>query len=352
MARPRVIIADMDADYVVPLQLKFVKDFFEKIDLEIITDKEYFNEFFMKPQKAEILIISDSLYDSSLQRHNISNIFIMSEHAGEADTEELNVVRLFKYTSIKEIFNEIAGKSAGALYTGSKVEKETQVIVVTSANGGAGKTTVAMGISACLTENYKRVLYINAGRLQSFLHMLDNRTPILSAEIYSLLAKPGEGVYSDIKHIIRKEIFSYLPPFKASLMSLGLDYSVFETIALSAKKSKDYDFIVIDAESTFDEYKTRLLDIADKVVMVTNQSVCAVETASLFVENVNGINSDKFIFVCNNFSKEGNNALILSDILLKFTVNDYIETILDYEQEKVKSLSRNNGIQKISFLLL
>ena len=37
MARPKVIIADEDANYIVPLQFKFVTDFFNKIDLEIIT---------------------------------------------------------------------------------------------------------------------------------------------------------------------------------------------------------------------------------------------------------------------------------------------------------------------------
>ena len=42
MARPRVIIADTDLNYVAPLQLKFAKEFFEQIDVEIITSAEYF----------------------------------------------------------------------------------------------------------------------------------------------------------------------------------------------------------------------------------------------------------------------------------------------------------------------
>ena len=57
MPRPRVIIADEDSDYIIPLQLKFVKEFFNQIDLEIVTDRQYFLELFSKPQKAEILIL-------------------------------------------------------------------------------------------------------------------------------------------------------------------------------------------------------------------------------------------------------------------------------------------------------
>ena len=118
------------------------------------------------PQKADILVVSEELYDTSLQRHNISNIFLMTEQYEENQTAELNVNRIFKYTSIKEIFNEITGKSASAL----KIQKERQepkIVLVYSACGGTGKTTIALGIAAALTQNYKKVLYINAARLQT-----------------------------------------------------------------------------------------------------------------------------------------------------------------------------------------
>lgn len=42
MARPRIIIADTDHSYIVPLQHKFIEDFFEKIELEIIIEKSFF----------------------------------------------------------------------------------------------------------------------------------------------------------------------------------------------------------------------------------------------------------------------------------------------------------------------
>ena len=79
MSRPRIIIADTDVNYIQSLQLKFIEEFFEKIDLEIITEREYFDELFSVPQKAEILVVSEDLYESSLQRHNISKVFLMVE---------------------------------------------------------------------------------------------------------------------------------------------------------------------------------------------------------------------------------------------------------------------------------
>lgn len=350
MAKPRVIIADEDANYIVPLQFKFVTEFFEKIDLEIISSREYFEEHFSKPQNAEILIVSEELYDSSLQRHNISNFFVMSETQDEGQTGELNVNRLFKYSSVKEIFNEIIGKSAGALNIAITEKKETQIILVTSAAGGVGKTTVAMGIAASLARNYKRVLYINASRLQCFQYLLNNKTVITSPDVYMKLLSYSDYLYEDIKHVIRKEIFSYLPSFRASLLSVGIEFSIYEKIVLSAQKSGDFDFIVIDSEDTFDEDKNRLIDLANKVIIITEQTVASVQHTNYLAENINGINLDKYIFVCNKFDADRSNALIIQDISRKFTVTEYVENC--EFANSIVAMSKSKGIQRVAFLLM
>ena len=352
MAKPRIIIADTDINYIIPLQLKFVEDFFEKVDVEIITDEAYFETFFSTPQKADILIVSEELYSQAMQRHNISHIFVMNEQYEEDQTADLNVNHIFKYTSIKEIFNEITGKSADVLKLDKSAKQETQVILFYSASGGTGKTTAAMGVSASLTKNYKRVLYINAARLQVFQHMLENHSAITAADVYAKLTAANDGIYSEIKHVIRKELFSYIPPFKAALMSLGLEYSVFAKIVNSAKKSGEYDFIVVDADVTFDEDKAALLNISDKVVIITQQNLSAVLATNILVSNINGANSDKYIFVCNDFDKDKDNALISPNVALKFSINDYIDHFENYENMRPDSLSKEKSIQRTAFLII
>lgn len=352
MAKPRIIIADSDAGYIVPLQLKFVEDFFESVDIEIITEVSYFDTLFSTPQKADILIVSEDLYSQAMQRHNIAHIFVMNEQYEEDQTADLNVNHIFKYTSIKEIFNEITGKSADVLKIKKGSKNETQVVLFYSASGGTGKTTAAIGVSASLTKNYKRVLYINAARLQVFQHMLDNHSAISAADVYAKLTAANDGIYSEIKHVIRKELFSYLPPFKAALMSLGLDYSVFAKIITSAKKSGEYDFIVVDADVTFDEDKAALLNIADKVVILTQQTLSSVLATNILVSNINGANSDKYIFICNNFDKDKDNALISPAVALKFSISDYIDHFDNYENMRPDALSKENSIQRTAFLII
>lgn len=349
MNKPRIIIADSDEKYISPLQLKFVDEYFNKVNLEIITDKQYFEELFSTPQKVDILVISEEFYSETLHRHNINHIFMMTEHNEHGITEDLAVVRIFKYTSIKVIFNEIVGKSSAALQNSEKLE-ECQTVLVYSASGGVGKTTLALGMSHCLTKSYKRVLYINAARLQYFQALLENQSAITAADFYSKLATADEHIYDQIEHVIRREVFHYLPPFKAPLMSLGLPYSIFETIIKSAKASKAYDYIIIDAESTFDEDKATLINLADKVIVVTKQDRISAYATNALVSNIDGVTSEKYIYVCNDFKKDRDNALVSSEI--HFTVNDYITHFENYDQMKCEDFSIDSGVQRISYLVL
>ena len=305
-----------------------------------------------KSLRTEILIVSEDLYDPALQKHNISSLFVMMEQYEAEQTDELNVNRIFKYTSIKEIFNEIVGKSGGILSADLGKKKEPQIILVYSAAGGVGKTTVALGMAACLTQNYKKVLYINAGWLQSFQRLMENRSAISSQDVYAKLGDTGGSLYEKIKHVLRKELITYLPPFKASLMSLGLSYSVYERLARSAKQSGDFDYIIVDSDSEFDEEKAALIDAADRVVIVTKQSASSVFTTNLLVSSISGVKSDKYVFVCNDFVAEDSNALISPDANLQFSISEYVEHINNYDSLKVQSFAQVGGLQKVSFLVL
>lgn len=350
MSKPRIIIADEDHSYIVPIQLRFFEEYFEKVDLEIITDAEYFNALFSTPQKVDVLIVSKDLYDSSLRKHNISSIFLMTEQYEEEETGELNVTKIYKYTSIKEIFNEIIGKSN--LTVDSDNKKDPQIVLVYSANGGTGKTTVALGMAASLTQNYKRVLYINASWLQTFQRMFDNQSAISSNDIYSRLAMASDNIYDEIKHVFRKELFTYMPPFKASLMSLGLHYSIYEKIAIGARKSNDFDYIIVDADSEFDDEKASLIDVADKVVIVTKQNAASVYSTIALMANINGDITEKFVFLCNDFNADEDNALVSPTSAPKFIISEYINHFTHYDNMKAETLALDNGIKRASFSIL
>ncbi|MEE1057346.1 MAG: AAA family ATPase [Acutalibacteraceae bacterium] len=353
MPKPRIIIADTDVNYIFPIQLKFVEEFFDKIDIEIICDESYYEEFFSTPQKIDILIVCENLYDSRIQRHNISHIFVMNEQYEEDQTSDLNLNKIYKYTSIKEIFNEILGKSSNELKVDVECKQESQIIVVTAASGGVGKTTVAMGICASLTKNYKKVLYINSDQLQTFQHLMNNNTPITNLEIYSNLLKISrDQVYNEIKHVVRNENFNYIPPFKVAIMAVGLVKNIYMDIAVSAKRTGEYDYIVVDTDSVFDEFKLDLFNVADKVIFVTKQNKMSVMATNTLMLNLNGVDEEKYLCVCNDFDKNIDNALISPECILKYAVNEYIEHMPHYDKLNCTDFINYSGFQKLAYLFM
>lgn len=350
MSKPRIIIADTDASYILPLQLKFVEEFFDDAEIEIITDQEYFDALFSSPQKADVVIVSENLYSSNLQRHNISYLFELVEDYDAGATDELSITKLMKYTSVKEIFNIIKGKSADVLNI-EKKEEEPQIIMVYSASGGTGKTTIALGMSACLAKNYKKVLYINASNLQTFQRYMDNQSPITGSDLYTKIGHANEDIYNEIKHVIRKEGFNYVPPFKAAIMSLGVKFDVYGLLAQSAKKSQDYDFIIVDSDSEFDNDKAKLMNIADKVIVVTRQTETSVYATNLLASYLNGA-VDKLIYICNQFDKNEDNALISPSVSMNFSINEYVDCFDHYDHMGCDDFAKNSSMQKAALLVL
>jgi len=378
MANPKVIIADEDVNYIIPLQFKFVTEFFNKIDLEIISDKEYFDEYFKDPRTAEVLVISEELYGSAIQKHNIQNIFVMTEQSegndssigndnhggnnrlesehkppkGDMLTGELNVTKLFKYSSIREIFNEIVGKSASALNIVKSEKKETKIVAVASAYGGAGKTFVSRNVAMCLSKNYKRVLYINNGSLQSFQYEFNNKSKLVISDIKSLIYEENKNLYREMKHLLRNEGFAYLPAFKNSLMTIGLSKEFFYDFCKFAKKSNDFDYIIVDLENVYDESMINFFDLADKVFVITEQKSSNLEATNDFVVNTNISETDKYIFVCNKFDEEKRNDLINPSQKNMFSVNEYVDMLDENVVDNIEETSKNMGIRKISFLIM
>ena len=106
MSKPLIIIADTDELYLTNLERKFLEEFDDQIDLEIISDADYFEKRFESPLSVEILVVSEKLYSSSLQKHNISNVCVLVEEHDNGSTEDLSVNKVYKYLGIRELFKE------------------------------------------------------------------------------------------------------------------------------------------------------------------------------------------------------------------------------------------------------
>ena len=349
MTKPRIIIVDEDESYAMTLQAKFIYEFLDNIELEVITDQKIIDKTFATAQKADILIIDSNIHSETIQKQEIDHVFVMTESKQSASDDYESEYIIFKYANIKSIFMEIVGKSSLTI-PNKKRELKSRVILVTSGSGGVGKTTVALGLASALSSMYKRVLYMEAAKLQNFSYFLEDKTPIDNAYIYDKLSKADRSIYQDIKAELRTQIFNYILPFKTALLSFGIDYSVFRKIAESAKESNDYDYIIIDADSCFDEEKTRLISLADHVLIITEQSEQQVYNTNMLMNNINNNMSDKYLFICNKYDSHKDGYERTEGITYK--IDEYVDKMEEYSRMKFEDLGQQDGIKKVAFLMI
>ena len=88
------------------------------------------------------------------------------------------------------------------------------------------------------------------------------------------------------------------------------------------------------------------------LIVVTDQTKKSVYATNALVSSINGINSGKYIFLCNQFEKEKDNALISPEILLKFNVSEYVVAIPQCEKKDTGELGEDSGIKKAAFLII
>lgn len=347
MNRTKIILADTDEIYLSPLETKFLEELWESAEFEVITEQDYFNEFFSEPRSADILVVSETLYSDRLKKHNISKIFVLTESM-EANGRNEGYIGIYKYTSIGEIYHQIMATSPELVKSETGRLQRTRVIAVTSASGGVGKTTVALGLSACMAKKFYKVLYIDAEILQSFhYHMsapaaLPHTAPLPDFEDRAKL-------FEWIKPLLCHEHFDYLPPFGASLDLLGMALDFFVSILEAARSSDVYDVIIVDTDTSMNQAKAKLLTMADKAVMVVTQSPQAVFSMNLLMKNVNCSDGEKFCFVCNKFLSTKENALISAKVKPGFIVSEYIHYT---DMLALNELAMNQDLDKLAFLLM
>lgn len=345
MAKMRIILAETEETVISALENKFIFDLRDEIDLEVITETDYFNEFFSKPQKADILVCGETMYSQDIKRHDIGKVFLLCENAASGNTAELDVERVNKYSNPNAVKSQVLRGVSGP------TENQPIIVAVCSANGGAGKTTLALSICENFANDYKRVLYIDAERINTF-HTCFNSKATLPNTIIGELATAGKDVFHKLKNVIKKENFDYLPPFSVALSSIGIDMSIYEKIALSARASKEYDVIVVDTDSVFDEYKASLITKADRVLMVVNQTKASVFAMNTLLSNMNCNDKTKYFFVCNNFDASKENALKSSDVKPQFVISESIAHVENQEELSKEKLAMRGDIQKSAYLLM
>jgi cellulose biosynthesis protein BcsQ len=349
MAKIKIVMADPDAGYIEPLELKFLNELQEEADVMIITDLDYFAEFFSAPQNLDILVINEQLWSNQLERQNIKNLFILQEQEGSTLQSRLKATFLYKYTSVQELFNEIISCLNEQGHRSVGVQKETRIIMVYSPVGGAGTTTVAMGLSQALAGMHRRVLFMGLDNLQTFSWNL-GRDEVLPFEFEKQMSSDSEYIYHALRPLIQKDVFYYMPQFARSLSSLSITIRDFIHLAESVREAGEFDFIVCDTPGDFTVEVSALMGRSDHVITVTNQDEQAVWKLQALLQNIDCSDHNKYSFVCNRYDPEQTNYLIDERYIANCRINEYIERIDPKYLRRVQDMKDLRSFQKLTYL--
>ena len=272
----------------------------ETCDFSLFSDLDVFEKEIEKESEIDIFITDKDYQLGQNVKLSVQNILLFTDEDKDVSegTSKLNVQLIYKYLSVKEIINEIC--SCPVL---KGIEEEegivTDIIVVFSPIGGAGTTTMALGLSEVLTNKHKKTLYINVGQLQNHAFKFKDKTPLDDATVKKF-KETDIDFYESIKSKIREEGFSYIPPFPRCLSSLDLqDRHIVQAIT-KIKEVGIYDYIVIDTASELNECNSELMAEAEHVLVVGKPDEESLYKFKIFLRAIDCTDKNKFRFVCNH----------------------------------------------------
>lgn len=325
MGKPSIVIADLDVEYALKVEAKFLKEFRDEVKLEVITELAYCREFLSRPHDIDVMLVSDGLYTDDVRKQNVKNLYVLTDRDADGDlTSSAHAEYVFKYGSLNFIFNRVKG-SSDALRAIEEGNRETSVVLFYSPIGGSGSTTAAVAVAGALQKNYHRVLFVDAQYIQSFESFLRRERESDTSMVRAVLGVSGPEVFDRLRSYIASDDFDYLPAVKSGLLAFDLTLQLFVDFIEGAKRSGQYDYVVVDTDASFGLEKLQLLNVADSVVVCVEQGPRALAKVLRFVSNVDGGCLAKCRFVCNKYRKDERNMFVEGGTSTGISLTDFID---------------------------
>lgn len=301
MEKQKIVVVDTDEDYITPLEYKFIAEWKDAADIEIITSLKYFNEFFGRPQNIYILIINEYLYSDKIRKQNCAYTFLLREEDNPSGygEETGSFKNLYKYSSIVEIYSKIS-RTIRMSKTNRSVEK-TQLYITYSVGGGCGKTVLSLALCQALYSLGRKVLYISGEEFQDFHCFLANTPPLCSSRFAYSLSTKSPAVSQECMSEIESAGFDFLRPMSQPLITCQISLEHYEYFLERLKISGMYDAIIFECPSYLSSESIRLFESADRVIVIGRQAPGIACKLRMFLESVS-FDDDKFLFICNRYT--------------------------------------------------
>lgn len=194
-------------------------------------------------------------------------------------------------------------KLAGGQVSEGTSLPEGKVIAVYSPKGGAGCTTIAINLAVSLAKRGHRTILVDASLQFGDVSVMLNLRAITSLADLGNSEDLDADLISSIIQIHNTDLNVLLAPPRPEMADMVSEKSL---VNLVTNLRQSYDFVIIDTPSYLNEKTLAVMDNADKIILVTQQSLTSLKNVSRFFDLTDSLEyeSQKIWLVVNRASNK------------------------------------------------
>lgn len=321
--QPVILVIDAEEGYVNALEIKIVQQYIDKAEIEFITDRTYLQQYLKSEHFITILIVSEAMYSEEVKNLRPIYTFILMDEMGNEKMGE-SIYGIFRYSSSQSILNTITAKVPETVFeeeedrlvdekdSASDLDSNTDVVLVTSASGGVGKTTISLGLALIAKKDKRKVMYFSLDYLFNFDKWLQSEDDEFGNQIL------------EVNKRVCKENFE------------GKLSDLYEMI-----KSEEYDLLIIDAGLDNWISQNEICERADLILQVIGANDSSIYASNKLYHMLNRKLINKSVYVC------GNNMQRTGKEQPEFNVQNRISHMKNYETQTIYDLYKNKDLFRL-----
>lgn len=233
---------------------------------------------------AQIIIMSVQSEADYLRRSMLAGArdFLMKPFSGDELISAIRRVYQMRPTHVPAAPTSRARGAQAAMPTEKEPLQQGRVISVYSPKGGSGCTTIAVNLAVALAEEGLNILLVD-GSLQfgDVAVMLNIRPTTTIVDLMDRMDDLEQDLVSSVTVRHRSGLNVLMAPPRPEMADLVTEANVKR---LLEHLRDHYDFVIIDTSSSLNDVALAMLDMSDRIFLVTQQSLPALKNASRFFD--------------------------------------------------------------------